>query len=150
MILPLLRHMGQIKSIPHLVQFWNSKTTRTYVVNEWKTMKSSVILFTHYSAIRMGAIASQITSLRIVYSTVYSGANQRKRQSSASLAFVRGIHWWPMNFPHKGPVTGKMFSFNDIIMSNKKGFDKWIKKDLTNDAKHQFTTAEHQCCELFF
>ena len=40
----------------------------------------------------MGAIASQITSFRIVYSTVYSGADQRKHQSSASLAFVRGIH----------------------------------------------------------
>ena len=40
----------------------------------------------------MGAIVSQITSLAIVYSTVYSGAAQRKRQSSASLAFVQGIH----------------------------------------------------------
>ena len=45
----------------------------------------------------MGKIASQITSLTIVYSTVYSGADQRKHQSSASLAFVRGIHRWPMN-----------------------------------------------------
>ena len=46
----------------------------------------------------MGAIAFQITSLTIVYSTVYSGADQRKRQSSASLAFVRGIQrdrWIP-------------------------------------------------------
>ena len=40
----------------------------------------------------MGAIASQITSLTIVYSIVYSDADQRKYQSSASLAFVRGIH----------------------------------------------------------
>ena len=40
----------------------------------------------------MGAIASQITSLTIVYSTVYSDADQRKHQSSASLTFVRGIH----------------------------------------------------------
>ena len=38
----------------------------------------------------MGTIASQITSLTIVYSTVYSGADQRKHQSSVSLAFVRG------------------------------------------------------------
>ena len=45
----------------------------------------------------MDAIASQITSLRIVYSTVYSDADQRKDQSSASLAFVRGIHRWPVN-----------------------------------------------------
>ena len=45
----------------------------------------------HYS-VKMGAMASQITSLTIVYSTVYSGTDPRKYQSSASLAFVRGIH----------------------------------------------------------
>ena len=64
----------------------------------------------------MGAMASQITSLTIIYSTVYSGAGQRKHQSSASLVFVRRIHWWPMNFPHKWPVTRKMFLFEDVIM----------------------------------
>ena len=64
----------------------------------------------------MGTIASQITSLAIVYSTVYSGADQRKHQSSASLAFVREIHRWRVNFPHKRPVTRKMFQFNDVIM----------------------------------
>ena len=61
----------------------------------------------------MGAMASQITSLTIVYSIVYSGAGQRKHQSSASLAFVQGIHRWPVNSPHKGPVTRKMFPFDD-------------------------------------
>ena len=70
----------------------------------------------HYSDVRMGAIASQITSLTIVYSTVYSGADQRKHQSSASLAFVRGIHRGPVNTPHKWPVTRKMFPFDDVIM----------------------------------
>ena len=59
---------------------------------------------------------SQITSLTIVYPTVYSGADQRKHQSSASLAFVRGIHRGPVNSPHKGLVTRKMFPFDDIIM----------------------------------
>ena len=49
----------------------------------------------HYNDVIKGAIASQITSLTIVHSTVYSGADQRKHQSSASLAFVRGIHRWP-------------------------------------------------------
>ena len=53
----------------------------------------------------------------IVYSTVYSGADQRKHQSSASLAFVREIHRWLVNSPHKGPVTWKMFSFDDVIMT---------------------------------
>ena len=47
----------------------------------------------------MGAIASQITSLTIVYSTVYSRADPRKHQSFASLAFVWGIHRWPVTSP---------------------------------------------------
>ena len=65
----------------------------------------------------MSAMAPQITSLTIVYFTVYSGADQRKHQSSASLAFVWGIHRWPVNSPHKGPVTRKMFPFDDVIMT---------------------------------
>ena len=63
----------------------------------------------------MSAMASQITSLTIVYLTVYS--DQRKHLSSASLAFVRGIHRWPVNSPHKGPVTQKMFPFDDVFMT---------------------------------
>ena len=64
----------------------------------------------------MGMIASQITSLTIVYSTIYSGADKRKNQISASLAFVKGIHRLPVNSLHKGPVTRKMFPFYDVIM----------------------------------
>ena len=64
----------------------------------------------------MGAMASQITSLRIVYSTVYAGADQSKHQSSASLAFVWVIHRGPVNSPHKRPVTRKKFPFDDVIM----------------------------------
>ena len=59
---------------------------------------------------------SQITNLTIVYSTVYSDADQRKQQSSASMAFVRGIHRGPVNSPHKWPVTRKMFPFDGVIM----------------------------------
>ena len=70
----------------------------------------------HYDDVIMGAMASQITSLTIVYSTVHSGADQRKHQSSASLAFVRGIHRGPVNSPHKWPVTRKMSPFDDVIM----------------------------------
>ena len=65
----------------------------------------------------MGAMASQITSLTIVYSTVYSGVDQSKHQSSAPLAFVWGIHRGPVNSPHKWPVTRKMFPFDDVIMT---------------------------------
>ena len=98
----------------------------------------------HYDDVIICATASEITSLTIVYSTVYSGPVERKHQSSASLAFVRGIHRWPVNSPHKcqwrgalafsliwawtkpppppppphkGPVTRKMFPFDDVIMA---------------------------------
>ena len=80
----------------------------------------------HYDDIIMGTIASQITSLTIVYSTVYSGADQSKHQSSASLAFVWGIHRWPVNSPHKWPVTRKMFPFDDVIMFT----GNWIFKSM--------------------
>ena len=70
----------------------------------------------HYDDVIMTMLASQITSLTVVYSIVYSGVNQRKHQSSASLAFVWEIHRGPVNFPHKWPVTRKMFPFDDVIM----------------------------------
>ena len=69
-----------------------------------------------YNDVIMGPIASQITSLTIAYSIVYSDADQRKHQSSSSLAFVRGIHRGPVNSSHKWPVTRKMFPFDDVIM----------------------------------
>ena len=74
------------------------------------------IVMIHYDDVIMSTIASQITSLTIVYSTIYSGADQSKDQSSASLAFVWGIHRGPVNSPHKCPVTRKMFPFDDVIM----------------------------------
>ena len=76
----------------------------------------AAVLPHHYDDVIMTMLASQITSLTVVYSIVYSGVNQRKHQSSASLAFVREIHRGPVNFPHKWPVTRKMFPFDDVIM----------------------------------
>ena len=70
----------------------------------------------HYSDVIMDTMTSQITGVSIAYSTAYSGEDQRKHQSSASLAFVRGIHRWPVNFPHKEPVARKLFPFDDVIM----------------------------------
>ena len=70
----------------------------------------------HYNDGIMSVMSYLITSLTSVYSSVYSGADQRNHQSSTSLAFVRGIHRWPVNFPHKGPVTRKTFPFDDVIM----------------------------------
>ena len=70
----------------------------------------------HCRDVIMGTMASKITSLQIFYSTVYSGADERKHQSSTSLAFVKEIHRLPVNSPHKGPVMRKMFPFDDIII----------------------------------
>ena len=70
----------------------------------------------NYNAVVMGAMASQITSPTLVYSTVYSDADRRQHKSSALLDFVWGIHRGPVNSPHKGPVTRKMFPFDDVIM----------------------------------
>ena len=67
----------------------------------------------HYNDIIMDSMASQITSLTIVFSAVYSGADQRKHQSFAPPVLVRGI---PVNSPHKWPVTRKMFPLDDVIM----------------------------------
>ena len=64
----------------------------------------------HYNDVIM------ISSVSMVYSTFCSGADQRKHQSFASLAFVRGIHRWLLNSPYKGPVTREMFPFDDVIM----------------------------------
>ena len=70
----------------------------------------------HYGDVIMSAMASQITGVWMVCSTICSGAHQRKHQSSASLVFGRGIHRWPVNPHHKRPVPRKMFPFNDVIM----------------------------------
>ena len=69
-----------------------------------------------YSDVIISAMASQTTGVSIVCFTVCSGANQRIHQSSASLAFVRGIHRWVVDPPHKGPVTRKRFPFDDVII----------------------------------
>ena len=79
-------------------------------------LKTTQTCIPHYNDVIMGAIASQITSLTIIHSIVYSDADQRKHQSSTSLAFVRRIHRGPVKSPHKWPVTRKMFPFDDVIM----------------------------------
>ena len=72
----------------------------------------------HYTDAIMSAMASQITSLTTLYSTVYWGTVQWKHRSSASLAFVRGILRWPLNSPHKRPVTRNKFPFNYAILKS--------------------------------
>ena len=101
----------------------------------------------NFNNVIMGAIASQITSLTIVYTTVYLDADQRKHQSSASLAFVRGIHRWPVNSPHKWPVTRKMFPFDDVIMSfqNHSGYRECSSTALTMVEKPDVRAVQWDC-----
>ena len=96
----------------HATCDWNMIDPTT--PQNWNRIKFKTVF--HHSDVIMGAMASQITNFTIAYSTVYSGADQRKYQSSASLAFVRGIHRWPVNSPHKWPVMRKMFPLNNVII----------------------------------
>ena len=110
----------QCSSSYTVLNYWNDNRSLKTVCRLLMALLSRYSIYKssfHYSDVIMGAMASKTTGLTIVYSTrVYSGADQRKHQNSASLAFVRGIHRWPVNSPHKGPVTLKMVPFDDVIM----------------------------------
>ena len=95
------------------MKFNQNKTPTTKIY--FRMSSAKFLPSSHDSDVIMGTITSQITSLANVCSTVYSGTDQRKHQSSASLPCVRGILRWPVNSPHKGPVTRKMFPFDDVI-----------------------------------
>ena len=119
----------------------------------------------HYSDVIMGAMVSQITGVSIVYPTVCSGADQRKHQSSESLAFVRAIHRRPLNSPHKWPVTRKMFPFDDVIMTQTQTHPPpwrsirdatkrfmfillratWVARDVWRSGPYE-SSAESRCC----
>ena len=93
--------------------------TRKWNTTKWNFNHAGNV---HYSDVIMSAMASQITGVLIVCLSVCSVADQRKLQSSMALAFVRRIHRWPVNSPDKGPVTRKMFPFDDVIT-------KWKSSD---------------------
>ena len=90
----------------------------------------------------MSAMASQITGVSSVCSSVCS--DQRKHQRPASLAFVRGIHRWPVDSLHKGSVTWKMFPFDDVIM--KKIPLRQVVSVVTKCNSHKKTTGKPMCC----
>ena len=75
----------------------------------WVNKTQRTINKKYYNDVIINAMASKITGVLIVYSAVCSGADERKHESSASLAFVRGIHRWPVNSLHKRSETGKCF-----------------------------------------
>ena len=100
------QHKYQLKTCCNTYHFSHAGHSRWYMH----------FYLSHCHDVTMGAMASQITSLTIIYSTVYSGADQRKHQISTSLAFVRGIRRWSVNSPHKWPLTWKMFPSDGIKM----------------------------------
>ena len=106
-----------IASLKRMIESEMQTTPNVFATEHDSASRMPTVCTTHYNDVTMGTIASQITSLTIVYSIVYSDADQRKHQSSAPLAFVRGIHRGPVNSPHKWPVTRKMFPFDDVIMA---------------------------------
>ena len=96
----------------------------------------------------MSMMASQITGISIFFLTVCWGADQRKYQSSALLAFVRGIHWWLVNSLHKVLVMWKMFPFDDVIMTARRIFHQiWItsKKALVKQAPNYLYSTNNSC-----
>ena len=102
----ITNYLGQYKSTE-----WNKLCSHHSLCNKGTVVEARIALL-RYSDVIVGAMASQITSLSIVY----SGADQRKHQNSASLAFVRGINPRPVNSPHLWPVTRNMFPFDDVII----------------------------------
>ena len=115
---PLWRHCSGIPTGPfglrrHGFLAIETAKEKTYSM-QMEIITSIVTLYVLYNNdVIMSAIASQITGLMIIYSAVYSGADQRKHQSSSSLAFLRGMIG---EFPHKCPVTRNMLPFDDVIM----------------------------------
>ena len=89
-------------------------------------------------------MAPEITSLPVVYLAVYSGVDQRKHQSSASLAFVWGIHRGPVNSTHKWPVTRKNFPFDDVIMSTDLWCPGWPENLRASWWYHWNTLCQHR------
>ena len=87
---------------------------------DWNMESHSKIHWNHCNNV-ISAVASKITGVSIVCKTVSTGSDERKHQSSASMAFLRGIHRWPVKSPHKKPLTRKMFPFeeSDIFVSLK-------------------------------
>ena len=119
-----------------LIHLWNSalmiRWNKTWPKNLVRCISLKMIintlpicsLGTSYGMVKLGPLQWRHNGLdgvsnhqpRHCYSTVHSGANQRKHQSPISLAFVREIHRWPVNSPHKWRVTRKMFPSDDVII----------------------------------
>ena len=97
--MPALLYMESNRNLPE----WNLQSRQRWPVRS------------HYGDVIMGTIASQITSLTIVYSTVYSGRSKKTSKLRVTGLCV-GNSPGTGEFPAKWPVTRKMFPFDDAIM----------------------------------
>ena len=98
-------------------------------------MRSLICWDHHYNDVIMTTMGSQITSLTVVYSTVYSDADQRKHQSSEALAFVWGIQsrWIPCT---KGQLCGKCFHLmtsSCVLSTSFSASRQWLLRILDNN-----------------
>ena len=109
--------LWRIESLYSVDNCWDVTTVSVLKRRVYGCLFNAQNLETHYSDVIIFAMASQITSLTIVYSIVYSDADQRKYQNSASLVFAWGIHRGPVNSQYKWPVTRRMFPIHDVIMA---------------------------------
>ena len=91
---------------------WDSHVIQRNILENTKYKEMWLV---HYNDVIMSAMASQITSFYDCFLHRLFGRRSKKTSSSASLAFVRGIHRSPMNSPNKGPVR-PMFPLDDVIM----------------------------------
>ena len=134
-----------------IISSWyqNIETSKQYLAFKSYQCQNGHSQFLYVDDI-MGAIASQITSLMIVYSTVHSDTDQRKHQNSTSLAFVRGFHWGPVNSPHKWPVTRKKFPFDDIIMLWPKRVTYLLNINLDASPTVSLTISQHKFMVHYF
>ena len=112
-------------------------------VQKWQKMQIYMCVYAcvcmfHYNGVIMSAMASQNTNGSVVCLAVYSGGDQRKHQNSASLAFVREIHRWPVDSPHKGPVTRIFFPFDDVI--------KFLRRDNLCSRMEYEVRCISMCC----
>ena len=121
---------GTPVSVTHTVQgIWRTFLRRLIMSMVWTSTGTPRVLMalgplrldvsTHHSDVIMNSMASHITGVSIICSTVCSAA-QRIHRSIGSLAFVRGIHRWPVDSSRKGPVTQKIFPIDDVTMNTSK------------------------------
>ena len=112
----------------------------------------------HYIDVIMTTMASQITSLTVVYSNVYSDADQKKTSKLRVTGLCVGKSPGPVNSPHKGPVRRKMFPFDDVIMIKENDYElsSWytmcIRYNMTiitlyySIQRDNITNIEHKLC----